>query len=37
VPVLSHRVITKGYLQGSQRAAIEALVQRLVEEVPVPS
>jgi len=37
VPVLSHRVITKGYLQGSQREAIEALVERLVEEVPVPS
>lgn len=37
VPVLSHRVITKGYLQGSQREAIEALIQRLVEEVPVPS
>ena len=37
VSVLSHRVITKGYLQGSQREAIEALIQRLVEEVPVPS
>jgi MoxR-like ATPase len=37
VPVLSHRVITKGYLQGGQREAIEALIQRLVEEVPVPS
>jgi len=37
VPVLAHRVITKGYLQGSQREAIEALIQRLVEEVPVPS
>jgi len=37
VHVLSHRVITKGYLQGSQREAIEALIQRLVEEVPVPS
>jgi MoxR-like ATPase len=37
VPVLSHRVITKGYLQGSQREAIEALIQRLVDEVPVPS
>lgn len=37
VPVLSHRVITKGYLQGSQREAIEALIERLVEEVPVPS
>ncbi|MFH1919751.1 MAG: MoxR family ATPase [Planctomycetota bacterium] len=37
VPVLSHRVITKGYLQGGQREAIEALIQRLVDEVPVPS
>ena len=37
VLVLSHRVITKGYLQGGQREAIEALIQRLVEEVPVPS
>ena len=37
VPVISHRVITKGYLQGSQREAIEALIERLVEEVPVPS
>lgn len=36
VPVLSHRVITKGYLQGSQREAIEALVERLVEEIPAP-
>jgi len=37
VPVLSHRVITKGYLHGSQREALEALIGRLVEEVPVPS
>ena len=37
VPVLSHRAITKGYLQGSQRQAVEALIQRLVDEVPVPS
>lgn len=37
VPVLSHRVVTKGYLHGSQREALEALVGRLVEEVPVPS
>ena len=36
VPVLAHRVITKGYLHGGQREAIEALVERLVEEVPVP-
>jgi MoxR-like ATPase len=36
VPVLSHRVIAKGYLQGTQRAAMETLVSRLVEEVSVP-
>lgn len=37
VPVLAHRVIPKGYLHGGQRRAVEALMERLVEEVPVPS
>lgn len=37
VPVLAHRVIAKGYLHGGQRQALEALVRRLVEDVPVPS
>jgi len=36
VPVLSHRVIAKGYLQGTHRQAMETLISRLVEEVPVP-
>jgi MoxR-like ATPase len=36
VPVLAHRVIPKGYLHGGQRQAVEALVERLVEEVNVP-
>ena len=36
VPVLAHRVIPKGYLHGGQREAVEALVERLVEEVAVP-
>jgi len=36
VPVLAHRVIPKGYLHGGQRQAVEALVERLVEEVSVP-
>ena len=36
VPVLAHRVITRGFLHGGQREAIEALIQRLVDEVPVP-
>lgn len=36
VPVLAHRTITKGYQHGGQREAIEALIERLVEEVQVP-
>jgi len=36
VPVLAHRVIPKGYLHGGQREAVEALIERLVEDVPVP-
>ena len=36
VAVLAHRVITKGYLHSGQREAIEALIGRLVDEVPVP-
>jgi MoxR-like ATPase len=36
VPVLSHRVIAKGYLQGTQRQALETIITRLVEEIPVP-
>jgi MoxR-like ATPase len=36
VPVLSHRVIAKGYVQGTQRSALESLVARLVDEIPVP-
>ncbi len=37
VPVLAHRVIPRGYLRGEQRSAVEALLARLVEEVPVPT
>lgn len=36
VPVLGHRVITKSYLQGQQRASVESLIERLVASVPVP-
>jgi MoxR-like ATPase len=36
VSVLAHRIIPKGYLHGGQRQAVEALVERLVDEVPVP-
>lgn len=37
VPALSHRVIAKGYMHGSQRQAVEAVIRRLVEGVAVPS
>jgi MoxR-like ATPase len=36
IPVLAHRVIPRGYLHGGQREAVESLVERLVDEVPVP-
>jgi MoxR-like ATPase len=35
VPVIAHRIIPKGYAHGSRRQTVEALVQRLVDEVPV--
>jgi MoxR-like ATPase len=36
MPVLAHRMISKGYLHGGQREAVEALILRLVDEVHVP-
>ena len=36
VPVLSHRVIVKGFLQGGRRDATENLIQRLVDSVAAP-
>ncbi|MFO0871776.1 MAG: MoxR family ATPase [Pirellulales bacterium] len=36
VPVLGHRVITRGYAQGQQRSVVEALIRRLVAGVRVP-
>ena len=35
-PVLAHRVIPKGFLHGANRDAVEAVIERLVEDVPVP-
>lgn len=35
--VLAHRVLTKGYVQGDSRRAAESIIQRLVDEVPVPT
>ncbi|MDZ7615875.1 MAG: MoxR family ATPase [Patescibacteria group bacterium] len=34
--VLAHRVIPKGYLHGDRREAVEALVERLLDDVPTP-
>jgi MoxR-like ATPase len=36
VPVLAHRVITRGFLQSGQRALVESLIERLLEEIPTP-
>jgi MoxR-like ATPase len=36
VPVLSHRVITKAYAQGNRRDTSEAIIERLLDEVPAP-
>jgi len=35
--VLSHRVILKGFLRGSQREAAEAIIRRVVEATDVPT
>jgi MoxR-like ATPase len=35
--VLSHRVILKGFLRGSQREAAEAIIRRVVEATEVPT
>ena len=37
VPALAHRVIPKGFFHGGQRDAIERVVRRIVESVPVPA
>jgi MoxR-like ATPase len=37
VHVLAHRVVPKGYLHGGQREAVEALLERLVDDVAVPA
>jgi len=36
VHVLAHRVIAKGYLHNGPREAVEGLIERLVDDVPVP-
>ena len=37
VPALSHRVISKGFLHGNKRDAVEGIIRRLVDTVPVPA
>lgn len=37
VAALSHRVIAKGLLRAGQRTAVEAVLTRLIEAVPVPT
>lgn len=37
IPVLSHRVVTKGFIQGDSRMAAESIIERLIDEVAVPA
>lgn len=37
VHVLAHRVIAKGFLQGSERTHVEDIINRLLEETHVPA
>jgi len=37
VPVLGHRVIAEGFLQGHQADLVNSIVQRLIDSISVPS
>lgn len=37
VAVLSHRVVTKGFIQADSRESAEAIIRRLIDETVVPS
>ncbi len=37
IPVLSHRVMAEGLAQGNRRDSVEAVIRRIVEQIPVPS
>ncbi|MDH3717556.1 MAG: MoxR family ATPase [Planctomycetota bacterium] len=37
IPVLSHRVITRGFVHSGNRDVTEAIIDRLTETVPVPT
>jgi MoxR-like ATPase len=37
IPVLSHRVITRGFVHSGNRDVTEAIIDRLTESVPVPT
>ncbi len=37
ISVLSHRVVTKGYIQGDSRGASEGIIMQLVDEISVPT
>ncbi|HMO12998.1 MAG TPA: MoxR family ATPase [Pirellulaceae bacterium] len=36
LPILGHRVMAKGIVQGGQRDSVEGIVRRIVEQVPIP-
>ncbi len=36
IPVLSHRVLVRSYLNSGHREATEAVIERVLEDIPVP-
>ncbi len=36
IPVLSHRVISKAFVQNARRDAVEAIIQRIMNQIPTP-
>ena len=37
IAVLAHRVMVKGISQGGQRVSVEAIIRRIVDEIPLPT
>ena len=37
VPVMAHRVVPRSFIHGGHREAVEGLIARLVEQIPVPA
>jgi MoxR-like ATPase len=36
VPILAHRIIPKGYAHANQRQTVEAIIEQIIDTIPVP-